>query len=462
MRRSLGYECEHRFKSLMHLRFLLLLCACVFGHFATSQLAADPWPHWRGSQFNGASSETTAPDTFSRTENVLWTAPLPGPAAATPIVWGKHLFISSTDLQKKTLVALCLDRGDGKVLWQHEVASGISKDDRSNFASASPTTDGKRVFFFYGTGDLFAYDFAGTKLWSRNIQKDYGQFAFLWTFSASPLLHKDKLYIQVLQRDVPVNGRGRTDGPNDPYLLALDPANGQEIWKQVRPSAARQESREAFSSPVIFQHGDREELLMLGGDCITGNDIETGKELWRWGTWNPTKITHWRMVTSPVGGGGVVLACAPKGSPIYAIKAGLHGTLDDSALAWVSKDRDVSSDVSTPLFYRDRFYILNSDRRVLSCVEPATGRVLWSNALDTKAKFEASPTAAGGKIYLIDHKAQVFVVGAEDTFKLLSSTAMGDEEDANVRSSIAISDGNLFIRTTKQIFCIGKNATASR
>jgi outer membrane protein assembly factor BamB len=170
---------------------------------------------------------------------------MPGSAAATPIIWGDHVFISSVDREKKTLVALCLSRADGKVLWEKEIATGISKDDRSNFASDSPTTDGQLVYFYYGNGDLVAFDFSGQKVWARNIQKDYGPYAFNWTFSSSPTLFKGKLYLQVLQRNVPVNGRGRMDGPNDSYLLALDPTDGHELWKQTRPADARQESFEA-------------------------------------------------------------------------------------------------------------------------------------------------------------------------------------------------------------------------
>ena len=275
---------------------------------------ADNWPNWRGPSFNGASSEKGLPDHFSKTENVLWSAPMPGPAAATPIIWGKQVFISSVDQEAKTLLALCFDRSSGNLVWQQQIGSGINKDDRSNYASGSPVTDGALVYYYYGNGDLYAFDIDGHKVWSRNIQKDYGPYAFQWTFSSSPTLYDGKLYLQVLQRNVPVNGRGRTDGPNDSYLLALDPKTGRELWKHLRPANARQESLEAYSTPIPSTAGGRSEILIVGGDCLTGHDPATGAELWRWGTWNPSKITHWRMVVSPVSGGGVVLACAPKGA----------------------------------------------------------------------------------------------------------------------------------------------------
>jgi outer membrane protein assembly factor BamB len=446
------------------MRHLQLLAAV--GLFLTSvwmvPLRADNWPHWRGPLYNGSSPETGLPDQFSKTENVLWVAPMPGPAAATPIIWGDRVFISSVDQNNKTLLALCFDRAHGTVLWQKEVGSGINRDDRSNYASGSPATDGHVVIFYYGNGDLIAFDFAGKTLWSRNIQKDYGPYAFQWTFSSSPTLYDGKLYLQVLQRNVPVNGRGRTDGPNDSYLLALNPSTGKQLWKQLRPADARQESFEAYSTPLPYLYQGRNEILVIGGDCITGHDAATGSELWRWGTWNPTKITHWRMVTSPCAGAGIVLACAPKGAPIYAVKAGLSDTLDQTALAWVSQDRAVSTDVSTPLFYKNRFFVLNSDRKVLSCLEPVSGHVLWTGSLGSSSKLEASPTGADNKIYLINHRGDVFITGTGDQFELLRTIPMGEDDDANIRSTIAVSDGHLFIRTATKLYCIGSKSPSSR
>ncbi|HYT91060.1 MAG TPA: PQQ-binding-like beta-propeller repeat protein [Gemmataceae bacterium] len=430
------------------------LTAILASAFAAS-LHAENWPQWRGPSFDGGSPEKGLVEKFSPTENVKWTAPMPGPSAATPIVWGDRVFVSTPDAQARTLLALCLDRHSGKELWRHQVASGIGRDNKSNFSSPSPATDGKLVVFFYGSGELAAFDFAGKKLWERNLQTDYGQFAFLWTFSTSPLLHDGKLYVQVLQRDTPVSGRGRKDGPNDSYLLALNPATGRELWKRIRPADAREESLEAFTSPVPVIHGGRSEILVAGGDCITGHDPASGKELWRWGTWNPEKIGHWRLVPSPVAGGGVALACGPKGAPVYAVRLGKQGNLDDSAISWKSAERDISSDVSTPLFYQGRFYVLNSDKRSLACVEPS-GTVVWNAPLNSKAKIEASPTAGDGKIYVMNHSGEVFVVAAGPEFKLLHTVAMADAGERDLRSSIAISQGDLFIRTTLKLYCVGK------
>lgn len=419
-------------------------------------VSADNWSQWRGPQFNGSSTEKNLPSTWTK-ESAKWSVPMPGPSAATPIIFGDLVFISTADDATKTLRAMCLDRKTGKVLWNNQVGEGrISRDEKSNFASPSPVAEAGRVFFFYGNGALVAYDHAGKELWSRSITKDYGDFAFQWTFSATPMLSGGKLYVQVLQRNVPVRGGGRTDAPNESYLLALDPATGKTLWRHVRPSEAVDESLEAYSTPIPFEHQGRKEVLISGGDCLTGHDPETGKELWRWGTWNPNKIGHWRLVPSPVAGGGVVLGCAPKGDPIYAIKLGGNGVLTNSAIAWKSdQKRELSSDVPTPAFYNGDFIVVSDVRKSLSRVEPATGQVKWTVELPGRRKFESSPTVADGRVYMMNFAGDVVVADAAKG-TVLGTIPMGDEGDDMIRSAIAVSSGQLFIRTNRKLYCVGK------
>jgi len=434
----------------------VLICALVALIMSSACSArAENWPQWRCPFFNASTTEKGLPSTFSKTENVKWVADLPGPSAATPIIWNDRVLVSSVDQKAGTLQAICLDRATGRPLWKHETGVGLSLDEKSNYASPSPVTDGKLVWFFYGNGQLVAFDLEGQEIWSRNIQKDYGQFAFQWTFSSSPTLYDGRLYLQVLQRDVPVRGRGRTDGPIDSFLGALDPRSGKELWKVVRPNDAHEESKESYATPIPFTFQNRSEILIAGADCITGHDPLTGKELWRWGTWNPSRINHWRLVPSPLAGGSVVLACGPKGAPVCAVKAGGIGTLDDSGLAWKGAEREISSDVSTPLFYQDRFYILNSDRRAIARVVPASGKVEWSGEPGSQSKIESSPSGADGRIYFMSQRGDVYVVDAGDQFKVLHTASMGDAGDRDLRSSIAIAQGCLFIRTGSKLYCVG-------
>ena len=424
----------------------------------SSSVLAGDWPNWRGPNHNGATEAEGLPVKFSKTENIAWSTPMPGPSAATPITWKDRVFVSSSSPKTQELLALCLNRETGKVLWRQVVGNGFQRDNRSNYASPSPTTDGRVVVFFYGNGDLAAFNLDGKKLWAKKIQGDSNGFAFQWTFSTSPLLHKGILYLQVLQRDTGVRGHGKASG-NESYILALDPNTGEQLWRHIRPAKAKAESLEAFSTPVPYTNNGREELLIVGGDCLTGHDPRTGRELWRWGTWNPSRIGHWRLVPSPVVGGGVVLACAPKGSPIYAVKAGGKGVLNNDAIAWKSQGRtdDITSDVCTPLFYNKKFFVMYGEGRdkTLSSVNPATGKADWQVNLESRALVRTSPTAADGKIYLQSHAGEVFVVNAQDG-KILNRVMMGENGDDLTRASITIAGNQLFIRANTKLYCIGK------
>jgi outer membrane protein assembly factor BamB len=429
----------------------------------TITTAAADWPSWRGPRHDGSCDADGLPDKVS-IATAKWTAPMPGPAASTPIVSGGKVFVTTTDDAAKKLLGLCLDAATGRELWRKELGTGYSADERSNFANPSPVADGKVVIFHFATGDTAAYDYDGKELWQRNMQKDYGTYAIQWTPASSPVIYNGLAIFQVLQRNTAFefggHKKGRADGPNDSYILALEAATGKEKWRHVRPSDAIAESLESFSTPMPWTHNGRTELLVTGGDCITGHSLEDGREFWRFGSWNPEKIGHWRLVTGPVAGDGVILACAPKRAPIYAVKAGLTGQLGEKDLAWTSSpdtnSEHVSSDVSTPLFYKGRFYVLNSDRKSVACVEPRSGKLLWEHRVEGGAKIEASPTAGDGKIYFQDFRATVTILAAGDEPKVIFSGSMAESEEKDVRSSIALSDGELFIRTNRALYCIGR------
>jgi len=429
---------------------IVLMSACIS--------SAGDWPHWRGPNFNGTSDEKNLPSDWSRTENIAWSVELPGSSASTPIISKGKIFISTVDADKKALLAMCLDRKKGDVLWQREIGKGIKQDRKSTFATSSPVTDGEIVVFFYASGDMVCYDFAGERKWGRNIQKEYGPFAFLWTFSSSPTIVDGILYLQVLQRDVPVKGRGFADRKNESYILAIDPKTNKTLWCHIRPSKAVAESREAFSTPLPFTINGKKQLVVAGGDCLTGHDLKSGTELWRWGTWNMGRIGHWRLVPSPVFGDGVVLACAPKVNPVYAIRPG-KGVLDEKAVAWTTKgsEMEVSTDVPTPAFYDGAFFVLNDlGKKHLSRLESSKGEIKWSVKTPGRVIYRASPLVADGKVYIINHAGDATIFDAANG-NILKTIDMDDPSGGEVvRASIVASEGQLFIRTTRRLYCVGK------
>jgi outer membrane protein assembly factor BamB len=420
-------------------KWAVTLAAAMIMFCVAGVARAQQWPQWRGPNLNGSSEAKNLPAKLDDSTRV-WSVDLPGVGAGTPIVWNDRIFLTGLDDQSKKLLATCIDRKDGHTLWQKEVGDGFQKNSNNNLAAPSAITDGKLAWFYYGTGDLIAFDFDGNQKWARNIQKDFGPFHMNWIYGSSPLLYGGKLYIQVLHRDVPVRGPG--DGsPKDSYLLAVEPETGKDIWRIVRPNDAREETKESYATPIPLTHDGKTEIIVIGGDCVTAHDPETGKEIWRCGGWDPQKITHWRLVASVATINDLVIACPPKGGAIFAIKDGGSGDVTDSKqVVWKSKE--MTSDVCVPLIYNDHAYVLDGDKKKFYCVEPATGKILWEGALPSRPVFRASPTGADGKIYCMNENGDVWVLSA-DHFEILSTLKTNG---GRTRASISLVDGEVIVR----------------
>ena len=326
----------------------------------------------------------------------------------------------STPDENRNLCLLCLNRKDGKVRWSKTVVEGgnVVKG-RGNSASPSPATDGKAVYIMYSSGDLAAFDFSGNELWHRNIGQEYGKLAFQWLYGSSPLLFDGRLYVQVLQRtpapaDYP--GIAGSAGERESYLLALDPPTGKTLWKHVRPTDARGESKESYATPVPHIGADgKAQLLLLGGDCLTGHDPATGRELWRGYGINRKKGEAMRVVASPVSAGGVAFACGPKKEQAVAFRTQLHDDISENGLAW-AWDEKKTPDVCTPAFADGKLFVLDGDSSTLTCLDAKTGAKKWQGNLGDRTVIRSSPTVADGKVYIINEKNTVFICSAGDQF----------------------------------------------
>ena len=422
------------------------------------------WSNWRGPNYNGSTNASNLPVRFSKTENVLWSTELMGPSHATPIVHGSRVFTTVANVKQSALEVVCLDRKTGKILWSDSMGSGhrsgqegsvTQLDERSIYAAPSPTTDGKHVWFFFGNGDLACYTVSGKRVWSRNVQKDLHDFAFMWTFSSSPLLYKGTLYLQILQRNETVGRRGKQGAES--FILAMDPATGKDLWKAARPSDASNESRESYGTPMPYSNAGRDQLLIAGGDYVSGHDPKSGKELWRWGTWNPGhRELWWRLVPSPVAGDGIVMVCAPKKAPVFALPTTKLGDLSADGLLWKSDERSVvSSDVATPAFDNGRFYVVSDVRKSVSATDAKSGKVIWSTDVPGFNMCWGSPTIADGKLYTTSVGGVIFVFDIA-TGRLLGENRL-DDEGSDVRTCVSVAGNQLFIRTSRRLFCIGNN-----
>jgi outer membrane protein assembly factor BamB len=419
----------------------------------TVPAGAENWPQWRGPYFNGSTTEKGLPTQWSKTEHVVWVAPMTGYSSATPVVWEDCVFATSPD-EQKNLLLLCLNRKTGQVRWKRVVSGGDLQKGRNNTASPSPATDGKRVFSLFATGDLAAVDFRGKELWKRNLAKDYGSFAIMWNYGSSPMLYGGKLYVQVLQSNPrPDNYSHAADNKpeRESFLLCLDPQTGKNLWRHVRPTDAVSEAQEAYSTPIPYVGKAGVEILVLGADYVTAHSPDIGAELWRCGGLNVRHERFWRIVPSPVVVEGMIIACGPKRDPVLGIKDGGRGVVTDTHIAW--RFNEFPSDCTTPLVYQKRLFVLDGDHQTMTCLEPQTGGRIWQGNLGVREIFRASPTGADGKIYCLSENGTVVVLVAGNEFKVLSTIHMGE---APVRSSIAVAHGELFIRTAQNLYCVGK------
>jgi outer membrane protein assembly factor BamB len=405
---------------------------------------AGEWPGWRGPDATGASTEVELPDHFGEADQ-RWSVPLPGIGAGTPAVWGDRVFVSAIDEETSMFTVLCLRRSDGAVEWRDDVAIAFHSQHRDDLAGPSPVCDAERVIVGFGSGDIAAYRHDGGRLWKRNLQKDHGKFTIQWVYASSPLLHRGVLQVQVVQtnRDAVAPTPQTTS-----HVLGIDPVTGKDLWKHPRPCPARGESQDSYTTPVPFETGGRHQFLVLGGDCLTGHDAASGVELWRCSGWNARHANDWRTITTPVVADGRVVLCTARGNRLTTFAARADGSM---AQAWESSD--LSSDVAVPLFYRGNLYVLNGDRRILACIDPATGATRWRGEYHSTGVVRASPTGGDGKIYAISETGEVLVF-ASDGFRLISTTALGS--DGPARASIALAHGRAFVRTGKRLQAFGR------
>lgn len=400
--------------------------------------SADNWPQWRGPSLNGISSEKNLPTRWSAEENVTWKLTMPSWTGATPIIWGERIFLNVAE--GNNLFLWCVDRKQGEPVWKKLLGGGNTKMRKQNMSSPSPVTDGKNVWVMTGTGILKAFDFAGTELWAREIQKDYGRFGLNWGYASSPLLYEDALFIQVL------HGM-RTDDPS--YLLRIDKKTGKTVWRVERPTNAIRESPDSYTTPALVRQGNTVELVITGGDCVTGHDPATGKELWRANGLNPNNNPNYRIIASPVVYEGVVYA-PTREKPLLAIRAGGRGDVTESHKLWAFTH---GPDVPTPVTDGKYFYVVD-DRGIMWCLDAKTGQAIWGPQRIKPATYSSSPVLADDKLYVTNEEGLTTVLKAGPKFEVLAENNLNDY----TLSSPAISDGQIFMRTAQYLYCIGKRA----
>jgi len=397
---------------------------------------ADDWPAWRGPARDGVSAERGLPEKWSPESGVLWKAPLPAAAGATPAIAGENVFVASPSADGSKALLLCIGT-DGKARWERVVSEG--KKDLKNLASASPTTDGKHVWAYFGTGDLACFTVAGQEVWKADLQQRYGRFKLGFGMTTTPLVHDGTVYLQLIHS-------------GGAWVAALDAATGAERWKAERKSDGVDECEHSYASVQLWTGGGRSVLVSHGNDYAIGHDPKTGAELWRLGDLNPKEGYNrtLRFVSSPLATEGLIVVPTAKNGQVVGLDPRAQGKVDRANGAherW--RLASGTPDVASPLLY-DGLVYLGGTNGTVTCLDAATGKQLYRERTGANSHF-ASPVAGDGKIYLAGRDGAVAVLAAGRTFKVLSVNKLGDPLDA----SPAISGGRIYLRGAAHLWAVG-------
>jgi outer membrane protein assembly factor BamB len=402
---------------------------------------AENWPAWRGPTANSISAETGLPVKWSTDENIAWKLPLPAWSGSTPIIWGDHIFLNVAG-GDGNLYLWDVERPKGsggpKILWKKLLGDGDHKERKQNMSSPSPVTDGKHVWALTGTGILKCFDFAGNEVWGREIQKDYGKFGLNWGYASSPTLYEDSLFVQVL------HGMKTKDSP---YLLRIDKLTGKTLWRIERHTPAIRESPDSYATPVVAKTPEGVQLIINGGDVLTGHDLKTGEELWRATGFNPQNNQAFRTIASATYYDGIVYA-PTRESPLQAFRVGGKGDVTAKNLVFQFTH---GPDVPTPVTDGKYFYSIN-DRGIVYVLDAKSGQEVYGGQRIKPGTYSSSPILADGKIYITNEDGLTTVLKAGPQFEILAENNLNDY----CLSTVAISEGQIFLRTTQYLYAIGK------
>jgi outer membrane protein assembly factor BamB len=404
---------------------------------------AENWPQWRGARLYGISGEKGLPTKWSKTENVLWRLPLPGDGGATPAIWGDQIFLTS--VAGSDLVLLCVGT-DGKEQWRRVVATGNKavRGDEGNFASPSPSTDGKHVWTFMGTGDLACYTMDGKEVWKLNVEDRYGKIKIQFGMSSTPVLDRGRLYLQLIHGDYKVDTQ-------EAKVVCLDAATGSEVWSVGRPSDGRHECEHSYASPILYRDNEREFLLTHGNDYIVAHDLADGHELWRCGDLNPKGSYNetLRFVASPVAVPGMIVVPSAKHKGVLCLKPNGSGDITDKPEFSYWRWKKDTTDVPSPLILGDTVYICDEDG-FFTAADAKTGKVFFREPT-TRDRHRASPLYADRHIYLTARKGIVTVVKAGRQFEVVSTNDMQEP----ITASPVVSGGRIYLRSFEALYAIG-------
>lgn len=399
-----------------------------------SSLCAEDWTRFRGPNGQGIASESDLPLEWSEDSNIAWKTPIPGQGWSSPIVSSDHVFVTTAMADGASCRVIGIDRKSGEMLWNTEVHQQVpgAKRAQNSYATPTPVSDGERVYATFHDGTVVAVDFDGKLVW-KNEDVD---FYSLHGLGASPILADDVIIM-------PFDGSSREEqrvGWKEPWdqavVLAIGKETGETKWRGERGL-----SRVGHVTPITI---DNEQMVVsAGGDRVQAHDVETGDLIW-------SIYSQGEGVTpSPVLGEGLIFTSSGFEEPtIRAIRPNGRGDVTESHIAW-EQTRGVPA-LPSPLYVKPHLYTITRDN-ILYCLKAATGDVVWLERLI--GNYSASPLLADGRIYITSEEGVTTVLESGLQYKVIATNKL----DGKTMASIAVSQGNFFIRTGDSLYCIGKS-----
>ncbi|HNY79509.1 MAG: PQQ-binding-like beta-propeller repeat protein [Sedimentisphaerales bacterium] len=404
--------------------------------YASGVAQAENWPCFRGPTRQGISHETMVPTRWSPTEGIVWRQSIPGEGVSSPIVFGSRVFLTAATDGGASLRLLVLDGSDGHVLWDKEILRQRPghKSRQNSYATSTPATDGERVYVAACDGRIVAVAMTGEVAWVNDDLEYYSEHGL----AVSPVLYDD---LVIMPFDASSPGPDKKVGWQVPWdkavILAVDRNTGQTQWQGRRGS-----SRIAHVVPIVVTIDGCDQLVSGAGDVVQGFDLKTGDR--RWTVSSPGE----GVVPSIVGDESLIFATSGFGeSAIRAVRPDGQGDVTKTHTAWQSSD-DVPKVPS--MLYVEPYLYLITESGIVKCLQGTTGQVIWKDRLG--GKFSASPIWADGKIYFLSEKGTTTIIQDGPEFRVLAENDLSEA----CYASPAISEGLLFIRSERSLFCIGQ------
>jgi outer membrane protein assembly factor BamB len=381
------------------------------------------WSRWRGPSGQGLVSGEGYPDTWSDTENVVWRTPVPGAGNSSPIVWDDRIYLTTSYDGGRRISLLAFDRATGEQVWESFAPEGRLErvHEKNGHASATPTTDGERIYVSFGARGLAAFDMDGALLWHQ----DLGNLDNYWGTAGSPLLYEDRI---IVYQDV----------SSSSFVAAFDKETGEQLWLTERNASV------GWGSPIAIRVGDHDEIIVHGQDRVM--------------SYNPDGSLRWycdgnnfEVIPTPVVGHGMVFCSSGRAGPTMAIRPGGEGDVTESHLEW--RNPRGSPFVPSPVLYDGQLYIVNDMQSIVTSFSAESGETLFQGRLGVAQRegFSASPVAFDGKVFFTNDNGETFVLRAGPEFEILHVNRLGE----NVLASPALVDGRWYIRTGTSLIAVG-------